>query len=125
MLVGNLAVDGMTVDALQSVLTEKLASFVPDPVVTVTVNITKSNKIYVIGKVKNSGEYMIDKNVDVLKALAMAGGLTKYADEDNIKIMRRRGGDMLEYDFDYKAVSKGRGMELNILLQSGDVIFVP
>ena len=124
-LAGNLEVDGMTVDALQSLITEKLAAFVPDPVVTVIVNMSKSNKIYVIGQVKNSGEYMIDKDVNVLKALAMAGGLTKFADEDNIKIMRQQGGDVLEYDFDYKAISKGRGMEHNIMLRSGDVIFVP
>jgi polysaccharide export outer membrane protein len=55
----------------------------------------------------------------------MAGGLTPFADDDAIKIIRRIGGKEVALPFDYDAVASGKSLEQNILLQRGDVVVVP
>jgi polysaccharide export outer membrane protein len=63
--------------------------------------------------------------MDVLQALSLAGGLTPYAESDEIKIIRRTNGNKEIYEFDYDEVISGDNMEMNILLQAGDTIAVP
>ena len=61
----------------------------------------------------------------VLQAIAMAGGLTEYADAKNITILRVRDGKTQTFKFNYKDVSKGKKLEQNIPLLPGDTVVVP
>ena len=83
------------------------------------------NKLYVIGKVNKPGVFPIDQTIDVMQALAMAGGLTPYAATGSIKILRREGGQQKVYRFDYADVEAGEKLEQNRILLSGDVVVVP
>ena len=80
--------------------------------------------IYVIGKVNGPGRFKIAENVDVLQALAMAGGLNAFAKDEEIKIFRRQGQETQIFDFNYDAVSQGEELDQNITLERGDVIVV-
>jgi polysaccharide export outer membrane protein len=60
-----------------------------------------------------------------MQALAMAGGLTPFADADDIKIIRREHGREITFSFDYDEVTAGESLEQNIVLQRGDVVVVP
>jgi polysaccharide export outer membrane protein len=62
---------------------------------------------------------------DVLQALSLAGGLTPFAAENDIKILRREKGEQKVYPFRYGDIRNGRALEQNILLQRGDVVVVP
>ena len=62
---------------------------------------------------------------DVLQALSLAGGLTPFAGENDIKVMRRVRGEQQAIPFRYGDIRKGRDLEQNILLQRGDVVMVP
>jgi len=84
-----------------------------------------SYKIYVIGQVKKAGIFEVGRYVDVIQALAMAGGLTPFASEDNIKILRTKKGKHTVISFKYSEIKKGRKLGQLIALQSGDVIVVP
>jgi polysaccharide export outer membrane protein len=84
-----------------------------------------SNKIYVIGRVNKPGDFAVGRYLDVLQALALAGGLTPYADEHNIKVIRKQEGKDVVLPFDFAAVSRGEALQQNIRLQGGDVIVVP
>jgi polysaccharide export outer membrane protein len=64
-------------------------------------------------------------SITVLQALSQAGGLTVYADGDDIKILRKQNGTETSIPFDYDAVASGRELETNISLRAGDVIIVP
>jgi len=55
----------------------------------------------------------------------LAGGLTPYASENDIRIMRRIRGEQVVFQFRYGDVRKGRELEQNILLERGDVVMVP
>src|SRR6185437_14836440 len=81
--------------------------------------------VYVIGRVNKPGEYLIGHYTDVLQVLSLAGGLTPFAAENDIKVMRRVRGEQHAIPFRYGDVRKGRDLEQNIILQRGDVVMVP
>lgn len=124
-LAGDINVSGMSTAALRNVLVKKLKRYIPNPVVTVSVLKSVSNKIYVVGKVNRPGEFIASHYMDVLQALSLAGGLTPYADSDDIKIMRRAGGISQVFEFDYDEVISGESLEMNIILKAGDTVVVP
>ena len=124
-LAGDVQAAGETPEQVQRAISEKLRRYLSDPVVTVTVSTVGGNKIYVIGQVQNPGAYVIGSYVDVLQALTIAGGLTPFASENKIKVLRRIEGKELVLPFRYADVKKGRKLEQNIILQGGDTVVVP
>jgi len=124
-LVGNVQAAGKTAYQVEQEIRQRLRKFIPDPVVTVTVKKIQGLKIFVTGRVGKPGEYMVGRYIDVLQALTLAGGLTPFAKEDKIKVLRKQGGKEVVIPFDYSEVKKGKRLEQNITLRSGDVIVVP
>jgi len=124
-LAGDIQASGLTTQELTDALKSKLKRYIPNPVVTVSVLQSISNKIYVVGKVSRPGEYKATHYMDVLQALSLAGGLTPYAESDEIKIIRRKNGKKEVYEFDYDDVISGKKLEMNIILEAGDTIAVP
>jgi polysaccharide export outer membrane protein len=124
-LVGEIRAAGKTADEIRAEISARLKKSINDPVVSVSVLKVAGNKIYVIGRVARPGEYAAGRYVDVLQALAIAGGLTPYAAEDDIKILRKHSGGDETFEFQYSDVRKGKRLEQNILLQGGDVVVVP
>jgi polysaccharide export outer membrane protein len=123
-LVGDLQAGGLTVDQITDELIKRLSNYMSEPVVNVAV-MTVNQKIYVVGKVNKPGDFTTAARVDVMQAVAMAGGLTPFADADDIKVIRRERGRLVTFSFDYDDVSAGKSLEQNILLQRGDVVVVP
>jgi polysaccharide export outer membrane protein len=124
-LIGEVAAAGKTVEALQDEITKRLNTYVPDAVVTVAIRQLSGDKIYVLGKVNRPGEYALNRYVDVMQALSIAGGTTAFAALDDIAILRRDGDGQRALEFKYSQVSQGKHLEQNIILQSGDVVVVP
>jgi polysaccharide export outer membrane protein len=124
-LIGAVTAGGRTLADLTKELEEKLSRFVPDLNLSVVVNQVNSLTVYVIGRVNNPGQFVLNANIDVLQALAMAGGLTPFAEQGNIKIFRERKDGKKVFKFDYDDVSSGKKLEQNIKLKRGDVIVVP
>jgi polysaccharide export outer membrane protein len=124
-LAGNLIAGGHTVEEVEAAIVERIADYIPDPVVTVMVQKIDGNAIYVLGKVNRPGAYVMQRALDVTGALAMAGGLATFAAENGISILRRNGTTQSAIDFRYGDVQKGANLEQNILLQPGDVVIVP
>jgi polysaccharide export outer membrane protein len=124
-LAGDLEASGHTVQELRAELTRRLSRFIPDLDVTVLLKEVKGNKIYVIGQVSKPGEFVVNPQVDVMQALTMAGGMTAFASLGDIFVLRRSQGEQTRLRFDFTAVSKGRDLQQNIMLQSGDVVVVP
>jgi protein involved in polysaccharide export with SLBB domain len=73
-------------------------------------------KIYVSGLVAKPGEYIADKNISLLAAIAVAGGTTEYADNKKIKISRSGQEDKVIED---KTTFK------DVILADGDIVVVP
>ncbi|MBU1195767.1 MAG: polysaccharide export protein [Proteobacteria bacterium] len=123
-LVKELSVEGLTVKELETVLLEKLKKYVPEPDLTISVLQVNSMMIYVIGKVNQPGRFVLNDNIDVLQALAVAGGLNPFAKEKEIQIFRKSGADTRRFNFNYIEVCDGINIGQNITLERGDVIVV-
>jgi len=124
-LAGELSAEGRTIGEVTQEIARKLSTFIPNPVVTVSLQQNEGNRIYVTGRVNQPGVFLINRPVDIMQAIAMAGGLTPFADKDDIKVLRREKGVQRAIPFDYKAVQQGMALEQNILLEAGDTIVVP
>lgn len=124
-LAGELAAGGMTALELQQEITKRIQKYIPDAVVTVSVAKIAGLTIYVLGKVNKPGQFTVGRYVDVMQALTLAGGVTPYADEDDIKVLRREAGKEATYPFDYSEVKRGKNLSQNIVLKSGDTVLVP
>jgi polysaccharide export outer membrane protein len=124
-LVGEVNAVGKTVEELRREIAEQLGGFIPDVVVTVAVLEIRGNKIYVIGQVNQPGEFIVNPRVDVMQALSLAGGTTAFASPNAIFVLRRDNAQQRRLPFNFDAVLRGRDLEQNILLRSGDVVVVP
>lgn len=124
-LIGQIRAAGRTAEDMTVEMVERLSRFIPDPVVTVSVVDISGNKIYVIGQVTNPGAYNMNPVLDVMQALSVAGGTTPFAELNDIKILRRVGEQQSAIAFRYNDILRGRNLEQNVMLQSGDTIVVP
>jgi polysaccharide export outer membrane protein len=122
-LIGDVRADGRTVEEIKAEVASRLARYVPDPTVSVEVLKVTSYRIYVIGKVNRPGEYLVGHDLDVMQALSLAGGLTPFAAENRITILRRATGET--FDFRYGDIERGESLGQNIVLHRGDVVVVP
>ena len=124
-LVGVVPAAGSTVEEVQARVAKRLSEYIPDPVVTVSIKEIRGNRIYVLGQVKNPGQFIINPRIDVVQALALAGGTTPFAELNDIKILRRSADRQQLIPFRYGDIARGKDLEQNIMLQSGDVVLVP
>jgi polysaccharide export outer membrane protein len=124
-LAGDLQAAGLTTGELERALTERLARYIPDAVVSVSVKELKGLRLYVTGKVGKPGQYQVGRYIDVLQAITLAGGLTPFAKADEIRVLRRENGREVVYEFNHDEVEAGKNLSQNILLQTDDVVVVP
>jgi polysaccharide export outer membrane protein len=81
-------------------------------------------KFFVYGEVTHPGVYYMEDNITVLKAIAIAGGLSKFGSSGKVKILRPlQGGGYETYRVNVKDVMDGSA-ESDIMLQPGDTVVV-
>jgi polysaccharide export outer membrane protein len=89
-LIGVIQVKGMTLEKLSEVTQEKLVRYVTNPLVTVIKHQFNKNKIFVAGEINSPGAYLYSGNLNIAGLISLAGGLTKDADETNMKLYRNK-----------------------------------
>jgi polysaccharide export outer membrane protein len=124
-LAGDIPAAGHTTDELRAELETRVRKLVPGAVVTVEVKAPNGNRIFVIGKVNRPGDFALSRPIDVLQAISLAGGVTPFASADHIRVLHREGARQNSVRFRYSEVAKGRHLDQNVLLQSGDTVIVP
>ena len=125
-LIGELVAGGKTVGQLKIEIEEKLSRYVErNLVLNVEVRQLNSMHVYVLGRVNSPGRMILTSNINVLQALALAGGPDPFASRSKIRILRQEGEKNLIIPFDYDEVTAGKNLETNILLRRGDVVIVP
>jgi len=60
-----------------------------------------------------------------MQAIALSGGLGKFASKSRIQIHRNVGGREEVFVFNYSDFLSGKNLESNIPLKPGDLIVVP
>lgn len=120
-LIGDVQAGDQTPAQLTKTITELLGKYLNNPDVNVSVTEVRSKKYYIDGEVLKPGTYLLVTPTTVLEALSNCGGFRDFANTKKIRILRK--GNILH--FNYKDVSKGKNLEQNIAVESGDHIIVP
>lgn len=122
-VIGELDVASLNCAQLVKIMQGKLASYVNNPAVSVSIEEYYSNKIYIIGAVRQPGQYQIYEPIDILKAVAMCGGLLNLRIK-TIRIIRADGTVVL---VETKTLwgSEGKRDTKKYVLYPGDTMYVP
>lgn len=136
-IAGSVRAAGRTTDSLERVITERLRdSFAIMPNVTVAVaQLAEPNPeeppetltVYVIGEVNRPGVVELEQGTTLLQALALSGGLSRFAATRRIQLRRvePKSGEEDLFIFDYRAVERGAFLNSVVEMRDGDVIVVP
>ena len=124
-LAGEIQAAGRTIAQVQTEITGKLKTYIPEAVVTAAVKELDGYKVYVIGQVSKPGSYVMNPRMNVLQALSVAGGMTPFASANDIIVLRGNGAQQKTLPFHYGEVVKGRNLNQNLQLEAGDVVVVP
>lgn len=124
-LIGDVKVVGKGVFALRDELRTKLARYIVEPQVTITITSVQSQKILVLGEVKSPGVFPLEYETSVTEAISNAGGNTEDAKLKNIMLIRRGNGKPQVYSVNLKQAFKDGNLSDDKVLQNGDIVYVP
>jgi len=112
-LAGTVQAAGLTKISLEQSLSEKLKSnYLRDP--KVTVDVATFRPIYVLGEVQKPGEYPFRSGLNVVSAMAVAGGATYRASNSRVLIQRSGEPALKEY-----------ALDPSVPIMPGDVLRIP
>src|SRR5262245_11430344 len=120
-LVGEIGVAGKSVQQLQDHLTNVYEKTVKGAVVTVIVKEIRSRPVYFIGGFGKPGVMQLTRELTLLQAISLAGGVVPNADAEKGFVLR--GDKRIPVDFN-RLVQRG-DMSQNPKLEPGDSIVVP
>ena len=101
-LIGRVKARGRTTRQMESIIRDRLgAEYVRDPKVNVDIN--QHRPFYILGEVRNAGQFPYVSGLTVQSAIAIAGGYSERANERRVQITRRINGyvDKMEVPTDY------------------------
>ena len=112
-LIGNVKATNRTPRQLEEAIREQLASgYMRDP--RVNVEVLKYRPFYIIGEVTKPGEYTYRNGMNLLSAVAVAGGFTYRANDQMVYI--RRAGQTQEHSYPATTTT---------MVYPGDIVRVP
>lgn len=123
-LVGDVQAAGRAPRQLTEDITKLLSRFIKEPVVTVVVEEINNFKVFVLGEVTIQGALNLRRRTRLLEAIALAGGVSKFADKSDVLLLRFEDGKETRTRIDYRKVVSGEKNELNVFLKPGDTIVV-
>ena len=117
---------GSTPAALAKTIQARLKDFIVNPVVTVTLDDPRPLQVAVLGEVVKPGSFVLGQNSGVLQALAIAGGMTPFANKDSIMVIRQKPGSAnpQRIRFTYDSLTQLKGRAATFRLEGGDVVVV-
>lgn len=136
-LIGRVQAGGLTLRQLEAQLKKQLkdGAIFKEPQLAVAVESYKSQKIHIVGEVRNPGTYPLAGDMSLIEAIARAGSTMPTASGEAL-IVRARAGkasdgpvmpngeDTEATTIDLKELQSG-ALSKNVALRDGDTIFVP
>ena len=119
-LIGSIPVADKTVEEARVAVRDALSEYVDEPSVTVSVVQYGSRSVYVFGQVIAPGAQVLDRPINALQALSLAGGFANGADRAKIALMRSRGEELEVHYFN----AATPGVDGLVAVEPGDFIFV-
>ncbi|MDE1167647.1 MAG: polysaccharide export protein [Pseudomonas sp.] len=124
--IGQIKAAGLTTEQLTTVLESKLQTIYRETALTININAAPGNNVFIGGSVRNPTALSVNVATTLEQAIIGAGGVLSQADSHNVALLRQeQDGRYKTYFLDYgnfMLADAGRGP---VLLQRGDVVFVP
>lgn len=124
--IGQTKAEGLTLSQIQEDIQNRLADgYMRYPVVSVALKESNSRKFFVYGEVVRPGTYPVDEKTTVLRAISMAGGMTKFGSSSRVKLLRPQK-DSAGYEtvkVNLNEIMNGSTQE-DVPVQPGDIVVV-
>jgi polysaccharide export outer membrane protein len=124
-LIRDVKAAGLSPNELAEQIQSSMREFITDATVTVIVRQMNSRKVFITGEVAKPGVYPLRSTITVVQFIALAGGLTEFAQANEIAVLRVKDGKTTTLMVPYKDIAKGKRVELNVVLEPGDTVVVP
>ncbi|MDA3923174.1 MAG: polysaccharide export protein [Kiritimatiellae bacterium] len=134
-LIGAVKCEGLTVVELQTKISKSYEKYFIDPQVSVNFAYTENGNmkspwgsILMMGEITRPGPVNMPstRDLNVVRALMMAGGVTPMADKRKVRVTRReKSGELKRFIVDIEKIGKDGRSDLDIILKPGDVVWVP
>lgn len=122
-LAGAVSVEGKNSSAAAMLIASKLSRYLQDPAVQVTLLSRSALNVPVIGEVRAPGAYTVPYGTGVLTALASAGGLSEFADDEYIFVLRSNPAPV-RIRFRYSDLLTPSAGASRFALRDGDAVLV-
>jgi polysaccharide export outer membrane protein len=123
-LVNDINAAGLTPEQFRTAVMTAASKFVQAPTVDVIVKQINSRRVFMTGEVAKPAAYPLSSRMTVMQAIAMAGGLTEYANKGKVTILRTEGGKTVLLRVNYGDILDGKNLNQNYELKVGDVVTV-
>lgn len=136
-LIGRVKAGGLKLQELEAEIKTRLKDgYFKDPQLTVAVEQYQSQRLFIVGEVRNPGTYPLTGNMTLIEAVARAGSALPTASHEALVVRSRKGeeveGPTLPTETSQADVVRVnlRGLQSgvidqNVQLRDGDTIFVP
>ena len=127
-LVEDIPVSGKTPTELARTIEEILATYIKEPIVTVTVNNFVgpfSEQVRVIGEATSPQAINYVQHMTLLDVMISVGGLTEFADGNDALLVRIEDGQQKQYEIYIEDLIKNGEIEANVDMLPGDIIIIP
>ncbi len=124
-LLSPVPVVGLTVEELRDRLTTAYKEYLQEPKVSVRVVAIHSDRVFVLGEVRNPQAVPLEGPTTLLQGVALAGGFAEeFASKPHVRLIRAGpAGEPLVMNVDAEGILQGR--QADVPLRRGDVVFVP
>jgi polysaccharide export outer membrane protein len=107
-LIGSIKIGGQSVDQAARSVTTALKRYLINPQVNISIAEYSKRRFIVLGQVQRPGSYLIpnEEGMDLLTAIAAAGGYTRFADPGNVIVKRQVDGQEVIYKLNAKTMAR-------------------
>lgn len=123
---GSVKLAGLTLDEAKAVLSERIGQYLRFPDMSLVMKSYGVRKIYVMGEVKTPGIHELGAdNLNAYAAISSAGGMTRRGRSTQVQVLRVVGDTMYYKQLNIKNYIKKHDLTQNVVLQDGDIVYVP
>ncbi len=121
-LLGRVKLEGHTVAEAERMIEDRLrGGYILHP--NVTVFVIEHSRFSILGEVRRPGNYEITGRVSIIEAISMAGGFTPLANQNNVRIVRKKEGQ--EQTIRVNANQLLQSAQNPIDIEANDVVVIP
>lgn len=124
-LIGTYKVVGRTVEDVHDELGEAYQEYMAGLNLDLFMHEQTGTNVYVVGEVNNPGAYQVKRPINLVQAVARAGGYTQESELTTVIVFRRDGDRLKAHRFDLENMDVYAAQAINFYLQPEDIMLVP